>query len=73
MQDAEGAEAYRLAGIGAQMAETAHPQTLIHLSAVANESFDVLAMRYAVERGISLRQAIHEVGKARPDLAAVRE
>jgi phage I-like protein len=69
-QDAEGAEAYRLAGIGAvQVVEAPAP---ISLSVRTGESFDALAMRYANERGVSLRQAVHEVGKARPDLAAAR-
>lgn len=68
--DAEGAEAYRLAGIGAeQVVEASAP---ISLSARTGESFDTLAMRYANEHGVSLRQAVHEVGKARPDLAAAR-
>jgi hypothetical protein len=69
-EDAEGAEAYRLAGIGAEpVAEAPAP---ISLSARTGESFDDLAHRYANEHGVSLRQAVHEVGKARPDLAAAR-
>ena len=71
-QDAEGAEAYRLAGIGVRMADEAPALAHISLSARAGESFDALAMRYAVEKGISLREAVREVGKARPDLAAAR-
>jgi phage I-like protein len=70
-QDAEGAIAYRLAGIGAEPANDT--PTPISLSARAGESFDALALRYANEQGVSLRQAVHEVGKARPDLAAVRD
>jgi hypothetical protein len=69
-QDAEGAEAYRLAGIGAEPADAA-PVPMC-LSARTGESFDALALRYASEHGVSLRQAAHEVGKARPDMAAAR-
>ena len=69
-QDAEGAAAYRLAGIGAEPVSNAPAP--ISLSARAGESFDALALRYANERGVSLRQAVHEVSKARPDLAAAR-
>lgn len=70
-QDAEGAEAYRLHGVGAEAGEEAAAPVL-NLSARSGESFDQLAQRYALEKGVSLRQAIHDVGKARPDLAAAR-
>jgi hypothetical protein len=73
VQDTEGAEAYRLAGIGAKVVQEELARGAVSLSVVKGESFDALAMRYAVERGISLRAAIHEVGKARPDLALARE
>ncbi len=66
----EEGEAYRLAGIGAERVDDA-PAT-ISLSAREGESFDALAMRYANEHGCTLRQAVHEVGKARPDLVAAR-
>jgi len=72
MQDAEGAEAYRLAGIGAEQVEAAPAPASINLSAREGETFDALAMRYAHEHGVSLRQAVHAVSKARPDLAAAR-
>jgi len=71
-QDAEGAEAYRLAGIGAEPVEAAPAPASINLSVREGETFDALAMRYANEHGVSLRQAVHEVSKARPDLAAAR-
>jgi len=71
-QDAEGAEAYRLAGIGAAKVEAAPASTSINLSVREGETFDALAMRYAHEHGVSLRQAVREVGKARPDLAVTR-
>lgn len=71
-QDAEGAEAYRLAGIGAEQMEVAPAPASINLSVREGETFDALAMRYAHEHGVSLRQAVHAVSKARPDLAAAR-
>jgi hypothetical protein len=71
-QDAEGADAYRLAGIGVQRVEAAPTPTSVNLSVREGETFDDLAMRYANEHGVALRQAVHEVGKARPDLAAAR-
>ncbi len=69
-EDAEGAEAYRLAGIGAEPVNDGPAP--ISLSVRTGESFDALALRYAHEHGVSLRQAVHEVSKARPDLAAAR-
>ena len=36
------------------------------------ESFDALATRYAAEKNVSLREAVHAVAVARPDLAAAR-
>ena len=36
------------------------------------ETFDQLAQRYAAEKHVTLRQAIHEVGRLRPDLAEGR-
>ena len=71
-QDAEGAEAYRLAGIGAEQVEATPAPTSINLSVREGETFDALAMRYAHEHGVTLRQAVHEVSKARPDLATAR-
>lgn len=72
-QDAEGAEAYRLAGIGAQQVEAA-PAPAINLSVPRmDETFDSAVTQYANEHGVSLRVAAHEVGKARPDLAAARD
>ncbi len=71
-QDAEGAVAYRLAGIGAEQVEAAPAPAAINLSVHEGETFDALAMRYANEHGVSLRQAVHAVGVARPDLAAAR-
>jgi hypothetical protein len=64
-------DAYRLAGIGATWVSAAGPSS-INLSVREGETFDALAMRYAHEHGVTLRQAVHEVGKARPDLAAAR-
>lgn len=71
-QDAEGAEAYRLVGIGAEPVQVTPESAAINLSVREGETFDALAMRYAHEHGVTLRQAVHEVGKARPDLAAAR-
>ena len=69
-QDTEGAEAYRLAGIGTEPVNDA--SAAISLSARTGESFDDLVSRYANEKGVPLRVAAHEVGRARPDLAATR-
>ena len=71
-QDAEGAECYRLAGLGAAPVKEAPAPVSINLSVREGETFDALVLRYANERGVSLRQAVREVGKARPDLAAAR-
>jgi hypothetical protein len=71
-QDAEGAEAYRLAGVGAEAVEDEPKSAPLNLSVRGDESFDQLAMRYATEKHVSLRDAIREVGRARPDLAATR-
>jgi hypothetical protein len=70
-EDAAGAAAYRLAGIGAEPVQ-ATPAAAINLSVREGETFDALAMRYANEHGVSLRQAVRDVGRARPDLAAAR-
>jgi phage I-like protein len=70
-EDGAGAAAYRLAGLGADEAAAAEA-TPLSLSVRAGETFDELAMRYATEKSVSLRQAVHEVSKARPDLAAAR-
>lgn len=72
-QDAEGAEAYRLAGIGAEQVEAASTATPINLSAKPDESFDEVCARHVAEHGMSWAQAAHEVGLARPDLAAARD
>lgn len=69
-QDAEGAEAYRLAGIGAE--PVSHATAPINLSARPGESFDDLVVRYQHEHGVSARTAAHAVAVARPDLAAAR-
>jgi hypothetical protein len=71
-EDEAGAAAYRLAGIGAEPVQAMPASAAINLSVREGETFDALAMRYANEHGVSLRQAVHEVGKARPDLAAAR-
>lgn len=71
-QDTEGAEAYRLAGIGTEQVEAAPAPASMNLSIREGDTFDALAMRYAHEHGVSLRQAVHAVSKARPDLAAAR-
>jgi len=36
------------------------------------ETFDDAAMRYATERNVTLREAIHVIGKERPDLVRAR-
>jgi hypothetical protein len=68
-EDEAGAVAYRLAGLSAD-ASTIQP--VISLSARAGETFDAVCERVASERGISLREAIHVVGEARPELASAR-
>jgi hypothetical protein len=64
------ASAYRAHGVSRQ--EAPAPKAVVSLSAHPGETFDQLAMRHAREKGISLRDAIHAVGVARPDLAAGR-
>lgn len=71
-EDAEGAEAYRLARGGGSRMETVSTPASINLSVREGETFDALATRYANEHGVSLRQAVREVSAARPDLAAAR-
>ena len=70
-EDEAGAMAYRLAGISAKAVEDAAIPAF-NLSVRSGESFDQVAQRYAAEKGVSLRQAIHDVGRARPDLASAR-
>lgn len=70
--DPDGAAAYRLAGVGAEQVEALVPTTAISLTAAVGEDFDALVLRYAHERGVSLRQAVHAVGEAYPDMAAAR-
>ena len=50
------------------------PHNLSSLPAATQhaESFDALATRYAAEQNVSLREAVHAVAVARPDLAAAR-
>lgn len=72
-EDSAGAEAYRLAGGGDQRVETAPGPTAINLSAEPakpDETLNDVAQRYANEHGVLLNKAVHEVSKARPDLAA---
>ena len=71
-QHPEEGEAYRLSGIGTEIDTEGEPAAVLSLSARPGESFDDLAMRFAIEKGVSLREAIHEVGRANPALAAVR-
>lgn len=71
-QDAEGAGAYRAAGVGADTLDAEDGTSVLSLSVRPNETFDQLAQRYASEKNVNLRDAIREVGKARPDLAAAR-
>jgi hypothetical protein len=72
-EDVAGALAYRLHGVGTEAVEEEAVAPVLNLSTRSGESFDQMAQRYALEKGVSLRQAIHEVGKARPDLAAARD
>ena len=69
-EDSAGALAYRLAGVGAEELQPA--STVVLLSAKPGESFDDVALRYAAEHNIPLRQAIKDVGRLRPDLAENR-
>jgi hypothetical protein len=71
-QDPDGAESYRLAGLGAEVDTELQPAPMLSLSVRPGESFDSLVARYSSEKNVSLREAIREVGKARPDLAAAR-
>lgn len=68
--DPDGAAAWRAAGM--EREEVPAPKAVVNLSARQGETFDQLAMRHAREKGISLREAIHAVGTARPDLVAAR-
>jgi hypothetical protein len=68
----EEGEAYRLAGVGAEIDTETEPASVLSLSARPGESFDALATRYAIEKNVSLREAVHAVAVARPDLAAAR-
>ncbi len=69
-EDSVGAEAYRLAGGGGQRVEVMPAPTAINLSAKPGETLNDVAQRYANEHGVLLKKAVHEVSKARPDLAA---
>jgi hypothetical protein len=69
-EDEDGATAYRIAGLGTS--RESEPEPLLSLSVRAGETFDVLVRRYAAENNVPLRQAVHEVGRLRPDLAATR-
>ena len=71
-EDSAGAEAYRLAGGGGQRVEATPAPTAINLSVREGDTFDDVAQRYANEHGVTLRQAVHAVSKAHPDLAAAR-
>ena len=71
-QDAEGAEAYRLVGVGAELDTEPAAAPVLSLSARPGESFDALAMRYAIEKKVPLRVAVHAVGLALPGLAEAR-
>jgi hypothetical protein len=70
--DAEGAEAYRLVGVGAEIDPEATPSPVLSLSARPDETFDELVMRFADEKHVPLRDAAHAVAVARPDLVAAR-
>ena len=52
--------------------DAAPTSPVLSLSARPGESFDALAQQIARDRGIPLREAIHQAGLARPDLAASR-
>lgn len=69
-QDEAGAKAYLLRGTGTEV--TPEPETVVSLTARDGEGFDELCTRYASERNVPLRDAIHAVGVARPDLAEAR-
>lgn len=71
--DPEGAEAYRLAGTGREITtEPDVPAQVLTLSVRPSETFDSLATRYSIEKGIPLREAVRAVAVAHPDLAADR-
>jgi hypothetical protein len=63
------AEIYRRSKTGSPVF-TSSP--VISLSVRSGENFDQLAERYATENKCSLRQAIHDVGRAFPQLAEAR-
>ena len=70
-EDPDGAEAYRLVGLGITPLPEAEPVVSLSVKPGA-ESFDQLAQRYAAEKNVPLREAVHEVGRLRPDLAEAR-
>lgn len=72
-EDPAGAEAYRLAALGEVETEPSNSVPVFALSAKPGETFDDLAIRFAREKGVSLRNAIREVSTLRPDLAATRD
>jgi len=72
-EDEPGAAAYRAVGVGADTSDAEDGTSALSLSVRPNESFDQLAQRYATEHGVSLRQAVHEVARSRPDMAAGRD
>jgi hypothetical protein len=52
--------------------EMQQPQSFALSSVRPGETFDAVVERYAAEHRVSLREAVHAVGRARPDLAAAR-
>ena len=70
--DPVGAEAWRLEGLGVDVDDAPEPTAVLHLSSPPqpSETFESVCARYSVEHGVSLKTAVHEVGKAMPNLAA---
>jgi hypothetical protein len=73
MHDAEGAEARRLIGLGAELVPESEAAVVLALASDAqDQSFDQMVASHADRHGVSLREAVHAVAMARPDLAATR-
>ena len=72
MSTDEAVEATFVELTGAREMQTAQSFALSSPFVRPGETFDAVVERYAAEHRVSLREAVHEVGMARPDLAANR-
>jgi hypothetical protein len=72
MSTDEAVEATFVELTGARETQTAQSFALSTTFVRPGETFDAVVERYAAEHRVSLREAVHAVGTARPDLAAAR-